>query len=100
MQIANEILAQLGGNRFLAMTGAKDLVGGEDYLAFRLPARFAKGGINKVKITLTDADLYKVESFKMKRHGLDVVTIAEDDGIYCDRLAETFTAQTGLDTRL
>lgn len=43
-EIATTILKQLGGNRFLAMTGAKHLAYGDNDLRFRLPK--AKDKIN------------------------------------------------------
>lgn len=46
MNISNTILEQLGGGRFVLMTGAKHLVSHSDALSFRLPSRFAKDGIN------------------------------------------------------
>ena len=49
--IAQTILAQLGGNRFLAMTGARLLCDLGDGLAFNLP-RGAKNKANKVCIRL------------------------------------------------
>ncbi|HFN7312713.1 TPA: hypothetical protein ACHGUK_004268 [Escherichia coli] len=43
--VATEILNQLGGNRFIAMTGAKNFTcfdeNGESGLCFRLPSNFA-----------------------------------------------------------
>lgn len=98
MQVANTILQQIGGNRFIAMTGAKNFVGGSNFLAFALPRGFAKNKANKVRITLTPADLYKVEFFSMYR--LDIRTIKEVDGLYADQLQDVFTAETGLDTRM
>ncbi|MGI9949502.1 hypothetical protein [Vibrio hyugaensis] len=38
LRIANTILAQLGGNRFIVMTGAKQFVAIEQGLMFTLPA--------------------------------------------------------------
>ena len=35
-QVAKEILNQLGGNKFIAMTGSKQFVAGENYLAMKL----------------------------------------------------------------
>jgi hypothetical protein len=54
--IAQTIFAQLGGRRFIAMTGARNLVGGENYLMFSLPTGFAKNRINNVRITLDWTD--------------------------------------------
>ena len=97
--VAQTILSQLGGRKFIAMTGAKSFVGGSDMLMFALPARFAKDGINKVRITLTPADEYKVEFMKIIGTK-PVKTIAEVDGVYADNLQRIFTSHTGLDTRL
>ncbi|EFE7250305.1 hypothetical protein F9V24_27190, partial [Escherichia coli] len=62
--VATEILNQLGGNRFIAMTGAKNFTcfdeNGESGLCFRLPSNFAMKGINLVKIKLTFSDTYLV----------------------------------------
>lgn len=94
MQVAQEILNQLGGRRFTVMTGAKNFVGGESMLQFDLPKS------HKVRITLTPADLYKVELFKWNRARLEMVPVAEEDGIYNDCLQASFTRLTGLETRL
>lgn len=89
LTVANTILEQLGGNRFRAMTGAKHFLGAADYLAFALP------GGRKVKVTLTQMDDYLVEV--LTRTGKPV---AYREGVYCDTLQKTFTALTGLETRL
>lgn len=100
MAIANTILQQIGGNKFRAMTGAKDFIGGENYLMFGLPARFAKDGINKVRITLDPTDTYTVEYMKVNFKKYTCDTIRKVEGLYCDQLAASFTQTTGLDTHL
>lgn len=100
MTMATTILEQIGGNKFRAMTGAKDFIGGENYLVFGLPARFAKNGINKVKITLEASDLYTVEYMKINFRKYEVKTVAKDENVYCSDLQRLFTAATGIDTRL
>lgn len=97
-QIAATIREQLGGRKFEAMTGAKDFMFGPKYLQFRLPANFARSGINIVKISLTPADLYDVEYMKYGR--LNFKTIAVSKGLMFDQLRSDFTAKTGLDTSL
>ena len=94
MQVAKTILEQLGGSRFLAMTGAKNLLGSADALTFQLPANFARDRINVVRITLTAADLYDVEF--IRRRGLAVAWVAKDCGLYADQLRASFEAATGL----
>jgi len=36
MSIAETILGQLGGTKFVAMTGSKNFVGGKDFLSMKL----------------------------------------------------------------
>lgn len=96
MSVAQTILQQLGGNRFIAMTGAKNFLGGKDKLIFSIP--HAKNGINKVSITLTSDDLYTVEFYKFRK--LDLTLITSHVGVYNDMLQEIFTNETGLYTRL
>ncbi|TXH50894.1 MAG: hypothetical protein E6Q97_19510 [Desulfurellales bacterium] len=96
MLVAKTILSQLGGNRFLVMTGAKSLVGGANFLAFRLPR--ANDGINYVRVTLNGKDLYKVEYGRATVKGYK--PIAGDDDIYAEDLVRCFEATTGLATRL
>lgn len=98
MQLAQTILNQLGGRRFTMMTGAKNLVATEEGLNFRLPSRFAKLGINVVKVTLTPMDVYDVEFGKL--WGSKYTVLKTVEGIYCNMLQKTFTEETGLDTRL
>jgi hypothetical protein len=90
------IIEQLGGNRFRAMTGARHFVFDDvgQSLTFRLPWP----GINFVRVTLTPADLYDMEFFKVR--GLSLTLKAREVGIYWDRLQAVFTANTGLDTHL
>jgi hypothetical protein len=96
MNTAQIILSQLGGNRFVAMTGAKNLASSPDALHFKLPSNFARGGINSVKITLTPDDTYTVDYFKVR--GVTVKSIAKSFGIFSDMLQKDFTNITGLNT--
>lgn len=98
MQTAQTILQQLGGGKFVAMTGTRHLCGDESRLMFGLPARLARDGINKVVVTLEPTDTYKVEFFKIR--GTNVRLVAEDLNVYGDQLQRVFTARTGLDTQL
>lgn len=100
MSIAKTILEQLGGNRFIAMTGARDLVAHADGLSFRLPRGFAKNKCTHVRIKLTPADLYDVTFQAYNARKLILREISTHDGIYADSLRELFTAETGLDCTL
>lgn len=101
LSVANTILAQLGGRRFIAMTGACSMSGGSNALGFRLPARTAKNKITGVRITLDPSDTYTV-TFLAQRGSptFEVYTVAEHSMVYCDQLEGVFTSETGLATRL
>lgn len=94
--IAGTILNQLGGNRFVAMTGAKNFVAGDRALNFRLPR--AKDGINLVRIVLNGMDTYDVSFLSVR--GAKFSSKREDKGIYADMLQSIFTEATGLYTSL
>lgn len=100
-RIADEILRQLGGRRFIAMTGAKDLVDGGKYLAFKLPGRgFSK--YNYIKITLNSLDLYDIElgNIRRKKGVLDYKKQKVERNIYADMMVELLEKHTGLRFRL
>lgn len=97
MEIANEILRQLGGaGRLGAMINAKNFVGGEDYLQFRMMK--GKNGINMARIRLNGADLYDVDFFKVR--GINCEQVAGCRGYYVDMLADAFRDEAGLAIRL
>lgn len=99
MTTAQTILQQLGGNRFVAMTGAQ-CSGEGNRLIVKLPRSLV------VTVDLTDDDLYTVRTGKRATmsqifNGKPAVTWkSEAVSIYCDQLAATFTEQTGLATSL
>ncbi len=96
--IAKTILEQIGGNKFIAMTGAKNLLAHEAGLSFKLPSRFAKNGINYVKITLDPRDTYIMYFGKIVKY--TITDIATYTDVYFDGLQSMFTRETGLDTHL
>jgi hypothetical protein len=96
MNVAQTILQQLGGRRFLAMTGAKFMVGDKQSLMFALPK--CKDGINKVRVSLNASDTYDLDFFRLR--GTQVTQIARVEDVYNDQLQEIFTQYTGLDTSL
>lgn len=98
MNVAEIILEQLGGRRFIAMTGAKNFTGSADSLNFRLPSNFATYGINAVRITLDRCDTYSLNFWKVR--GAKLVEMADETGVYVADLRETFTRRTGLDCSL
>jgi hypothetical protein len=92
LTVANTILEQLGGRRFIAMTGSKNFVGSQDKLTFSLAPNKSKG--NKMRITLTPADDYTVEVFKIR--GTEVKPLASVHGVYADSLRSVFESLTGM----
>ena len=100
MEIAKTILEQLGGGKFVAMTGAKSFIGHADALSFRLPGGggFAKNGINYVKITRNGLDLYNVEFQRIR--GGKATLVSWIVNVYSDDLHNVFEHHTGLRTSL
>ena len=102
-QIAQTILAQLGGNRFIAMTGASsfsswhaidNIRGG---LTFRIP-RNNSIRATSVRIYLMDSDTYRVQFCTMKDYEFIIIATRED--VYADNLRTIFEEVTGLYTSL
>lgn len=91
-QIANTILSQLGGNQFIAMTGAKQFLSLESGLQFGV-GRGAKSGINKVRVILNACDLYDVEFWKCGK--FDFKCVKSLEGVYAEDLRRIFTENTG-----
>ena len=96
--VAQTILMQLGGRKFLAMTGASHLVGSTDSLAFELPSGFATNKANICRVTLNGLDLYDMEFCRLRAG--KVTLVSRDSNIYAEDLQRMFTAATGLDTHL
>ena len=92
MTVAKTILEQLGGNRFIAMTGAKNFSGTENSLLFRVPSRKA----NWVKITLDASDTYTME-FSLVR-GANIKSVKQVSMVYFDMLQDIFEEVTGFYT--
>ena len=65
MTVANTILAQLGGRKFLAMTGAYSLTGSADTLSMRLPSKSTKNKVGGMRITLDPDDTYTLVAIKL-----------------------------------
>lgn len=94
-QIADTILAQLGGGQFLAMTGARNLLYDVDGLSLKFQGC---ASVNYLQIKLTSDDLYSLEFGKLR--GLVYMVKRSLTGISAAMLRRTFTDVTGLDTHL
>lgn len=108
MEVATTILEQLGGNKFLAMTGAHHLVADGNTLRMQLPKNMSKA--NRLHITLDWDDTYTMRFFKYTPGRLNMKTLEwkEDKeeevrtlkGVYWDMLQELFAEVTGMYTHL
>lgn len=106
MTVAETILAHLGGNKFLAMTGANHLVSDGNTLRMNLPKNASKA--NRLYITLDGDDTYTMYFFKFTAGRFNYRTCEFSDdkkvdiknvsGVYCDMLQSIFTDVTGMYT--
>ena len=97
-EIAQTILQQLGGNKFIAMTGAKNIGFTNKGIQMGI-GRNAKGVTHVIIDLDRGKDLYDIEFVKVawdfKRK-----TIKKLKGVYADQLQKIFTKYTGLYTKL
>jgi|GraSoiStandDraft_1057264.scaffolds.fasta_scaffold503352_1 hypothetical protein len=98
LTVANEILAQLGGSRFMTMTGAHSFVGDANSLTFCIRKNRSKASM--MRVTLLGDDTYRVEAFRIASQNYTVNTVASHDGIQAETLAPVFTLITGQEVRL
>ena len=96
METANTILNQLGGNKFIAMTGSKNFAATQSSLSMKLSKNISNA--THLTITLNSIDLYDVKFISCRNSQLTV--IKEYNGVYADMLQNIFTTVTGLDTHL
>jgi stage III sporulation protein SpoIIIAA len=96
MTTTAQILNQLGGNKFIAMTGATCY---SDNNGNTLVAKFKGSRIaNIMYVTLNENDTYDVKICKYKN--LDVKVIKAVTGAYAEMLKPLFETTTGLRTSL
>jgi hypothetical protein len=96
MQVAQTILAQIGGNNFLAMTGAKNLTHTDNSLTFHFPKNSPKNKIKIVKITLDADDTYTIKFYQYSARTFDCNCILETNGLYAADLKGKIERETGL----
>jgi hypothetical protein len=96
--VAHTILNQLGGSRFAAMTGAKNLQSTPTSLQFQIGRALKR--INRVTIELTGADLYNITFSRYSPTNLEVTEVEKVDGLFNDQLRPVFERVTGLRTSL
>jgi hypothetical protein len=96
-QIADTILKQLGGGRFIAMTGAKNL-------AYRssppgLSMSIGRGAKDAIKYLRVDYDRGS-DTYTMIFSNKSGSTVKSVNHVYADSLQRVFTSTTGFDTHL
>lgn len=109
MAVAEEILNQPEGNRFINFTGSNTFVPEQNFLRMTLTRN--KVGARWLKIALNDFGTYDLTFSKCRisinaewlKLGIEVfdetaIVVKEVNGIYKDQLKETFKEITGLYT--
>ena len=97
MIVAEEILRTLGGNKFRAMTGAKNFGGTENSLSMRIGRN--KTSSNYLRITLNSMDTYDLHFSRVTPMGSER-SVTEYNGVFNDMLTDMFEAHTGMYTSL
>ena len=95
--IAETILNQLGGNQFIAMTGAKNFTY-SDKCSFGCKIMRNQSKANYIRINLSSVDLYDIEFLYITIKTMK--TKATFNNIYNDQLRGLFERITGLNTSL
>ncbi len=110
MNIADIIYQQLGGGRFIAMTGCNSFIWDDrnNSLQMCIPRNSSKA--NRLTITYKPDDTYNMRFWRYtscrwsskyaKMYPEKYTDIKVFDGVYCDQLQELFTEVTGMYTRL
>ena len=109
MDVANQIYRYLGGNKFVVMTGAKNIVGDGNTLRMTLPKNGSKA--NRLWVTYDESlDLFNMRFFKYRPGKIDIKTgryiedkisdVAEYSGLFFDQLQGVFTQHTKMYTHL
>mgnify|MGYP003120586095 CR=1 FL=1 len=93
-----QLLQQLGGNRFIAMTGAKNLAVDKAKNTLHMKIGRNSKGVSHLRIKLTGADLYDMEFLQVRAGNVKVK--AKETGLYADQLQKMFTKHTGMYTSL
>jgi len=102
MNIASEIIKQMGGHKMVVMTGARNILATDSGVQFSFPG--CKKA-NKIVIDYTDMDLYTMKFYKVgrlnkKTFDIPVIKVSEHENLYHDMLKEVFEKETGLYTSL
>lgn len=98
-EVATTILNQLGGQRFVAMVGAKDMGYSSNSLSMKIMRNAKK--VTHVTITYDHGkDLYKMTFSAWNARKFEFKVLEEVDGVFFDQMKEIFESNTGLYTSL
>lgn len=94
MTVAKTILAQIKAldKWAIGAWGVKDLVGGENYLAFKTSGMVKWKGYVKIEYDY-GADLYNIEFYRIRK--MEVKVDKRVEGVYADMLVEIIDGQVG-----
>lgn len=93
LNVAKTIAQQLG-NQTLFLLGARNLVGSDYSLSFKIGQNAKR--VTHIKITLTPMDVYTIEFFRIRAGKSTILETVED--VYVDMLHEVIEKGTGLYT--
>lgn len=96
--IAQEILRQLGGHRFISMTGCREIMCLDSSIKMRLQPNKSKA--NYLLIKLMPNDTYTMQFFRFISSSFTIKIIEEITGVYSENLQDVFTDKTGFLTRM
>jgi hypothetical protein len=97
--VVETLLKQLGGNKFMVMTGSKVFDYGSNMLTLKLPTNKSKANYLDI-VYHPGKDLYTMTFRRVFNRGLDSKRLVEYDDLYADQLREVFTLATGMETSL
>lgn len=99
-ETAAQMVKNLGGRQFMAMTGVKQFVMNEKDYSISAKLMRNQTGANYFKLKLNAMDTYDLSFIKCSMKTGDMTTVKEVSGIYNDQLRAIFTECTGLYTHL
>ena len=92
------VLQQLGGRKFMAMTGAKNLTFSKEDSSLSMKIGRNSAGVNHLKITLEPDDTYTIYFGRIRNLNYKVIRTVK--GVYAEALQDVFTEVTGMYTSL
>ena len=93
-----QLLKQLGGNRFIMMVGAKNLVVDKSKNELHMKIGRNSKGVSHVRIRLSSMDLYDMEFLQVRAGKIKIKS--KEKGVYADQLGKMFKKNTGMNVRL